>query len=176
MKQNLSRMHKMSRVATWAVYALMAWVVWMIVCTIWQFFKGGVAFGMEGGRSMYVLLTMFNLVFYTVVLAVLWLGARLLATARAEAGPFTTANVKRLKGMGLLLVGMELLEMVLAPTLYRYVWHWDETARFDYALMTGGYISNAMGGLIIAIGLVVYCLALVFEYGVALQRQDDETL
>ena len=175
MKQDLSRMRKVSRVATWAVYAMMAWVVWMIAYTVWQFPKGGILFG-TSGRDTYMMLTVFNLVFYAVVLVVLWLGARLLATVRTEAGPFTTANVKRLKGIGLLLVGVELVEMAMAAWLYRAVYYIGEPDIFDFNLMTGGYVSNAMGGLIIAIGVVVYCLALVFQHGVALQQQSDETL
>ena len=46
----------------------------------------------------------------------------------------------------------------------------------EYGTEASGFAINTQGGLIIAVGLITYCIALVFHYGIALQNQVDETL
>jgi len=89
----------------------------------------------------------------------------LLHTIRKESTPFNLRNVKRLKFIAIMLI---LLEPVLFLSERLFVHFWPPDGR---AIGVTIY-----GGTIIAIGLITYCLALVFQYGIALQNQVDETL
>jgi len=42
--------------------------------------------------------------------------------------------------------------------------------------MTAITTSYFPSGVIVVVGIVVYCVALVFMYGISLQKQTDETL
>ena len=58
----------------------------------------------------------------------------------------------------------------------------SETKNFKRAALVLSVVTGllflwfAFQQIIIVLGLVVYCIALVFEYGISLQNQVDETL
>lgn len=92
-----------------------------------------------------------------------------LYSIKADESPFTMKNVKRLKAMALLLVIYEpyfLISQAISQKLYPIV-------LADGSSVT---VDSTIGGVVLTAGLVVYCVSLIFEYGISLQRQFDETL
>ena len=80
-----------------------------------------------------------------------------------EETPFLMKNVRRMKALALVLALYE-------PCL-RLLVYWQ-------VRVTGATNVNfgAAPGILLPVAAVVYCLALVFQYGVILQTQADETL
>lgn len=80
-----------------------------------------------------------------------------------EETPFLMKNVRRMKALALVLALYE-------PCL-RLLVYWQ-------VRVTGATNVNwgAAPGVLLPVAAVVYCLALVFQYGVILQTQADETL
>jgi hypothetical protein len=81
--------------------------------------------------------------------------------------PFVRENVKRLKIVSALLIAVE-------PVQFLFQWI-SNTVR---PAVNGQkeVMVTSFGGIIFVLGLAVFCLALVFEYGIELQKQSDETL
>ena len=50
------------------------------------------------------------------------------------------------------------------------------TNEFGVEVTTTTSVTSNHGGVILTAGLVIYCVALVFHYGISLQKQADETL
>lgn len=93
----------------------------------------------------------------------------LLFATRKDETPFNLKNVGRLKAIAVLLV-------VLEP--YQFVSEWVSNKYYPIFLNDNTVVSvhTSWGGCILVAGLVVYCVSLVFEYGISLQKQVDETL
>jgi len=86
-----------------------------------------------------------------------------LLAIRKNETPFNKKNVKLLKGIALLLAVLEPFEALAEWVISRF-------------FSPGSVRFYLPAGSILAAGLVVYCIALVFEYGISLQRQMDELL
>ena len=101
--------------------------------------------------------------------AILIFALMLLYTIKKDESPFNKKNVTRLKIIAVLLV-------VLEP--YLLIAQWVMHKLYPIILNDGTMIEShsSMGGTVIAAGLVVYCVSLVFDYGISLQKQVDETL
>ena len=93
----------------------------------------------------------------------------LLSTIRKDETPFSPKNVRHLKVIAALLVILEPYLLAAQWCLHRF---------YPIVLSDGTTVEthSTMGGTIFAAGFVVYCVALVFEYGIILQQQADETL
>jgi len=106
------------------------------------------------------------------VIAALFIASSLLKSIKRDYTPFTAKNVKRLKLIALLVAAMEPFNIIfgLASKLFYSTIPTDSEEPAAYI------ISTHSGGLFIAIGLIVFCIALVFDYGAKLQQQSDETL
>ena len=103
-------------------------------------------------------------------LAILVLAFRVVFSLRADASPFTGANAKRLRWIGLLLIVYEPLQGALSSRL---------TASLAGELSTEGTqvsVHVSLGGLLIVVGLAILAISFVFEYGAQLQKLSDETL
>ena len=103
-------------------------------------------------------------------IGILLLAFRLIFSLRSGCSPFTTANARRLRGIGLLLIAYELLQSALSSVT---------TASLAEALSAEGEqvsVHISLGGLLIVTGLAVFSLSYVFQYGVQLQQLSDETL
>ena len=112
----------------------------------------------------------------------------LLYSIKQDASPFSYKNVKKLKIIAVLLIAFEPLHYLsqwvfnrLFPTfiegaeLIIHTSLGDATPIADAtAVMVASY--TTLGGVVLAAGLIVYCVALVFQYGISLQNQVDETL
>jgi len=108
----------------------------------------------------------------SIVLVALSASLALLRSIRKEETPFNLKNVKRLKVIAVMLI-------LLEPYTYifqRIWWHFNPLIIVDeYGEHSMTAIMNQFGA-VIAAGLVIYCVALVFQYGISLQNQADETL
>ena len=103
-----------------------------------------------------------------IVLAILAIALVTLFSTRVDETPFNSRNVRRLKVMAVLLV-------IFEPFIYLS----SSIMRKLYPVTIGDVTIEAhstIGGIALTAGLVVYCVSLVFEYGISLQRQVDETL
>ena len=104
-----------------------------------------------------------------IVLAILVIALVLLFSIRKEETPFHLKNVRRLKVIAILLMSLE-------P--YHFISEWISNHFYPMVLSdhTAVSVHTSWGGSILVAGLVVYCISLVFEYGISLQKQVDETL
>ena len=112
----------------------------------------------------------YSLIFVVIVVIVMVLVLLLLRSIRRGDTPFTRSNVRRLRGIGWLLVAFEILQRLLA----RLFWAVASGRVQDGETVSYYFYSN--GGMILMVGLAVLGISLVFEYGVVLQQLDDETL
>ena len=97
----------------------------------------------------------------------------LLHAIRKEESPFHLGNVKRLKMIAALLIVMEPCMFIAGRIYNRYnaiVIGANEFGDITLEMHT------RVDGFILTTGLIIYCIALVFQYGIALQTQVDETL
>ena len=150
---------KRASVALFAAVSLM--LVWFIVSSVMNTLKVTAQWNTASVAAT-VVGTFIMLAVFAVVLV-------LLKSVRSEETPFNQKNVRRLKIIALLLVAYE-------PYMFVY----GKLMQKLYPIVLEGGISvsvkSSPGGVMLASGIVVYCVALVFEYGISLQRQVDETL
>ena len=113
--------------------------------------------------DMFLIITSIISALFLIVLMVT--GICLLNSIRKDESPFNRKNVLRLKIIAVLMIAIEPY-VKLTTFIFLRFFH-DGTGDF-------GIMSN--GGFILVSGLVVYSIALVFDYGISLQTQVDETL
>jgi len=104
-----------------------------------------------------------------IVLSTLVIALVLLFSTRRDETPFNLKNIKRLKAIALLLV-------VLEPHMLLSQWVLNKYSPIVLSDNITVSVHTSLGGGVFVAGLVVYCIALVFEYGISLQKQVDETL
>ena len=97
----------------------------------------------------------------------------LLHAIRKEESPFHLGNVKRLKVIAALLIVMEPSVFIAGRIFNRYNAFVIGANEFGDITLE---IHTRVDGFILTTGLIIYCIALVFQYGIALQTQVDETL
>lgn len=76
--------------------------------------------------------------------------------------PFDEQHVKSIKTIGILVMVMTLVGRIV-----------DSTASSIIGISTLGISTDSTG---IILGLIIFCLAYIFDYGCMLQKQSDETL
>ena len=104
-----------------------------------------------------------------IVLALLGMGSSLLYSIRKDETPFSSKNVNKLKAISILLAVYEPY-YYLAQRLVN---------KFHPIVLSDGstiVLDSSLGGIVFVTGLVIYCVALIFQYGISLQSQVDETL
>lgn len=104
-----------------------------------------------------------------IMLASLVISLSLLNSIRKEITPFTKRNVTKLKVVALLLVTFEACVFVSQRIIYTHFFRFENP---DHLFI----MEASLSGVVMVLGFVVYCIALVFEYGISLQNQVDETL
>jgi len=88
----------------------------------------------------------------------------LLLAIKKQDTPFNFKNVWLLKIIAILLFSIEPLEFI--------------ASRIPYEMLDGTFVTNMFypSGNMLAVGIVVYCVSVVFKHGITLQIQSDETL
>jgi len=111
-----------------------------------------------------------NIAILGIIIVILFFAGKLLKSLKFNYTPFTLENAKSLKAIAILLILAE-------PFYYLTLFISNQIVMNSAGSNT--YISVPhifYGGIVIALGLIVYCIALVFQHGVDLQQQSDETL
>ena len=120
------------------------------------------------GADLYLFFAI-SFVSVPIMAASLIVSLSLLNSIRKEETPFTKKNTTKLKIVALLLIAYEVCVIISQRILYSIFFRFENprhTVLFE----------TSLGGVIIVLGLVVFCITLVFEYGITLQNQVDETL
>lgn len=167
MNQNSARVQRVGRTALIIVRLVQAVLILSIVIPIftWFFPMGSVPLDRQEIHFYTILL---NSVTSAAILAVLFIASGLLKEIQSNSTPFTRENANRLKKIAVLLVAVEPVQMLCGMVFNAL-----------RPLTSGGQKVvevRSMGGMIIVLGLIMFCIALVFEYGTDLQKQSDETL
>jgi steroid 5-alpha reductase family enzyme len=118
--------------------------------------------------------TLLITVFSLMVLAILIIALILLHSIRADETPFRMKNVRRLKAIALLLVAFEAYFHLFQWVMRKLPPPFPAESGDEFVSVLSFQVTD--GGVILVAGLVVYCVSLVFEYGISLQQQADETL
>ena len=96
-------------------------------------------------------------------IAILIITNRIFKDISREYTPFLPKNIKRMKKLAVLLI----IDSFIASPI-------DIAIRQSYS-MPKTYSSDLSSEMIV-LAVVIYCFALIFQYGVELQQQSDETL
>lgn len=173
----LKEIEKIKKASTGAMLVVIVILAYMLVLAAMSTI-GIVRTGGFMPSNIAVWVELVNLIFFGAVCAAGILGVRLLWSVRADETPFTRKNVRRLKGVSMLLVGAEVWEVIWGLVFSTFIARAGGSKFFPVSTSVGGVIAfpNAMGGVIIVVGVLIYCVALVFQYGMALQQESDETL
>lgn len=97
------------------------------------------------------------------LIAILISTNRIFKNISCEYTPFTQKTAKGMRRIAILL----LIDSIVAPQV-------DSAIQKSISITTGA-LDNFSDELII-LAIVLYCFSLIFQYGVELQRQSDETL
>ena len=108
-----------------------------------------------------------NMVYLVVVAFVLLMGLQMILTLREDKTPFIAQNVRRLKAAGISLIVMEPVQVLVQAVLNHYR-PLADGMKTTYVVWSGG--------IFIAVGVMILCLAAVFDCGLKMQKQWDETL
>ena len=165
----ITRIQRLSGTATvivWAAQALLAATVVMSVVSYaaGQYTPGMVLTGASSLAGVAGLLLLFSIIL------------KLLGSLKKGRTPFEAENVKKLKRASLvlgILAALQLLTDAIAASTLNIIQAPDaqglavatRTVAFHYSTL-----------VLLVLGLVVYCMALAFQYGAELQQQSDETL
>ena len=108
-----------------------------------------------------------------IMLSVQICAAFLLLSIKKDETPFRLRNVTLLKSIAIMLMAFEPLQVIAAriPLVGGSIVMDDGTTFSPIRSIT--YFPS---GVIFVVGIVVYCVALIFNYGISLQKQSDETL
>lgn len=96
-------------------------------------------------------------------IAILVSANRIFRNISLEYSPFTQKTVKGMRRIAILL----LIDSIVAPQV-------DFTIKKSILLATGTL--HNFGNELIILVIILYCFSLIFQYGVELQQQSDETL
>ena len=111
--------------------------------------------------------TVTNYIIGTLIVIVLFgIGLNLLYSIRKGETPFSIRNVNKLKVIAVLLAIYEPYYFIVQRLINKFL----------PILGSLIVVESSLGGVVFVSGLVIYCVALVFQYGISLQSQVDETL
>ncbi|MCL2434193.1 MAG: DUF2975 domain-containing protein [Clostridia bacterium] len=100
-----------------------------------------------------------------IVLAILVCAMTVLLSIKKAETPFNTQNIRLLKTIAILLAVIDPYEIIVSRIPYFFVEEGPTVV-----------LSSWPSGCFFVAGIVVFCISLVFEYGMTLQQQFDETL
>jgi hypothetical protein len=113
-------------------------------------------------------------IFILVISGAIVLAFYLLYSIRKDETPFCRKNVKLLKAIAVLLALFEPFLYFAQPLVQKHFPDPVMTAMFSPYSPPVHFIM--LHGIVLISGLIIFCVALVFEYGISLQKQVDETL
>ena len=109
-----------------------------------------------------------SLIFPAGLLAVTVILAPFVRSTANGGSPFTSFGVRALKRAAIIIIALEPMQGILLAVLNSLRPITPDGIRIT--------VQISYGGIIVCLGLAVLCLSFIFEYGVYLQGQYDETL
>ncbi|MGV8984263.1 DUF2975 domain-containing protein [Clostridium sp.] len=164
MNQNTIKIKKISKTMLMFVRILMiAFVLFVVYMT-----KKGFSINYDNGLFREIMSLIVASIPVCVIIAILSVVSMLLKSVEKDYTPFNSCNVKKLKILSVLLMIFEPVQFISLKI--------NDVIR--PIVINGEKISvfTTLGGMIFTVGLVVFCVSLIFEYGIELQKQADETL
>lgn len=164
MNQNTIKIKKISKVILMFVRMLMiAFILFIAYMT-----KISFSINYDNGLLREIMALIVSSFPVCIIIAVLSVGSMLLKSIEKKYTPFNGGNVKKLKILSVLLMMFEPVQFISLKI--------NDAIR--PIIVNGQRISffTTLGGMIFSVGLLVFCLALIFEYGIELQKESDETL
>jgi len=167
--QDNAKFKRAALVLSVVIGLVIVWFIYQQARGMYMVFTSGsrVFGGME--ESIFRSFLAINFASIPIMLASLIIGYSLLHSIRREETPFIKKNATKLKAIAILLVVFEIV-IISQEFIFRVFFFRFENQSDSYLIET------SLGGVVIVMGLIVYCIALVFEYGISLQNQVDETL
>ena len=156
----MSDIKKIKRTAIGVFFVVCAIIIYHLIMntlSIWVILSHDLM-PMFNVQIIILLITLIVISFYSWFISLM-----LLLAIKKDETPFNLKNVKRLKIIAIVLVIYEPIFIILNQIQYR---HYE--IQHESGIMFTGLLMTA--------GLIVYCVALVFQYGISLQNQVDETL
>jgi len=167
MNSSNNKLQKVSRIVLILVRIVQGILLYSIVLNAYTGMRAiGISITAEMGDS--VTSAIQNISISTIALAVLFIASAFLKSIRSEYTPFIDKNVARLKSMAILIAIIEPIGLAIN--------FFSNMLRPISADGIKTVTHSSMGGMVIVLGLIVYCIAIVFEHGSYLQKQSDETL
>ena len=160
--RKMEKIHKIKKVSSVLFILVCLVLLWVVIENIRSIFFLSTA----GWNAIIIINTIVSAV---VIFTTLILALAILHSTRAEETPFNVKNAKRLKAVAAILV-------IFEPYLFASQWLFNHFTPIPVSGAIFVRTQISLGGVAFAAGLVVYCVALVFEYGIFLQTQVDETL
>ena len=174
---------KIKRTALILFVAVSLILLWFIAITVWGGFRYAVpvdeAVPIEGvvpigdivpiggaasvGEPLHPVRILIDAVRVILLFSILICALLVLLAIKKDETPFNVKNVKLLRVIAILLA-------IVEP--YGMFADWISSLLSSF----GPVVLFLPAGCTLAAGLVVYCISLVFEHGVSLQKQTDETL
>ena len=123
------------------------------------------------GETLNPVKIVFDVIRVLIVLSILTCAMVLLRAIKKDETPFNIKNVKLLKSVAFLTAVLDPYEIVASriPTFLPKI---DISGLYRFELAT----TFLPSGCFFVAGIVVYCVSLIFKYGISLQKQFDETL
>jgi len=154
---------KLRRTALVLMFIIGAVFLW----PMFQLVKGFISHLEVGGPGVFDIINYLISLFLTVLSYIVC--SNLLFSIRRDETPFMIKNVKKLKILAMLIVAFEVCRLITERVFNRFF----SIIIDDNTLIV---VESFSGGIVISAGLVIYAVALVFQYGISLQTQVDETL
>ena len=153
---------KLKKRAKWISALCLAFAAGFFLLCVWELIRlpAGAAAGVSlVSTGLLCLLSLYIMVSAFGLMRSVW----------REESPFTPKSVNRLRGMGWALILYEAAQEISAQIVQRMIFS---------PLAEGASIRvvSTMGGLFYTVGLMLLGVAMIFRYGMELQRLSDETL
>lgn len=167
MDANTIKIKNTSRVVAVAVRIVQAILIFSVLLNGYLLAKALAAGAQHTGAGL-IAAAIQNIATCAVALAALFIVSALLRAVQLEHTPFTRNNVARLKAAAVLVLAIEPLRLALTFL--------GNALRPISPEGVKTQVHGTIGGMAIVLGLVIFAVALMFEYGGQLQKQADETL
>ncbi|NLF80668.1 MAG: DUF2975 domain-containing protein [Clostridia bacterium] len=164
------------RLTSYIVFFLIAWITIHVLVEairgIAGFFAARETLGADFGQSLAFNAGISNLMSWSFFLAALVVMAVLFAAILENETPFTPKVPRRMKLTAILLLISGEGSYLVALLIYRI--QLNKYALLQYDMDSLSTSLSAEGGSFLA--LIFLCLAYIFEHGLKLQQENDETL
>jgi len=167
MNRNNKKLQKTSQIVS-IVVRIVQIILLLTILTNIYFGAGATNTEDQYGVGDPITSTIANASIAVIVLIALFIISSFLKSLRQDYTPITDKNIKRLKTVAILV-------MIIEPVVMGINSIGNMLRPIDESGMKV-QVYSYMGGMVFVLGLIIFCIAIVFGYGCHLQKQSDETL